>query len=556
MDKKTWLLTLVICCASGNQTLSWFREEAAARGLKFQHFHGGTGQYYLPESLGSGVALIDYDGDDDLDVYCLQGATLDPARKGWLPPAASPSNRLFRNMLREEKQLRFVDVTTAAGVAVPGYSLGAAVADYDADGDEDLLVTGVGRIALLQNKGNGTFRDVSLVAGINDSRISTSAAFLDYDHDNDLDLLVLSYVDFTVAGNKKCPDAKNRLDYCQPAQYHPLPAKLFRNEGGGKFSDQSQSSGIASAAGAGLGIALGDFNNDGWLDAYVANDGTPNHLWINQKNGRFLETALEAGAAYDDQGRALAGMGVSTGDFDNDGDEDLAVANLMGEGLSIYENDGNGEFRHASARRRITPPSLPFTGFGTGWADFDHDGRLDLFVANGSVRILDHLVKQPYPYGQRDQIFRNSGSAFEELRLPELEALEAGRGVAFGDLDQDGDVDLVLANSNGPLRLLLNQAPPGRSLSVELLRNKVNLPVEGSRVSVYLKDGRKLQRRSTRSGSYLSSNDPALHFGLGAESRAEKIVVDWPNGQRQEIEATSASRLKIFEKASAPNPKP
>lgn len=537
----------MICCASGNPIVSWFREEALARGLKFQHFHGGTGQYYLPESLGSGVALIDYDGDGDLDVYCLQGATLDPSRKGWLPAGAAPSNRLFRNMLREEKQLRFVDVTAASGTAITGYSLGAAAADYDSDGDEDLLITGVGRIVLLQNNGKGIFSDVTLASGIGDNRVSTSAAFFDYDRDGDLDLLVLSYVDFTVAGNKKCPDARNRLDYCQPSQYHPLPAKLFRNEGGGKFSNQSEFSGIASAAGAGLGIAIGDFNNDGWPDAYVANDGTPNHLWLNRQNGRFLETALEAGAAYDDQGRALAGMGTAAGDFDNDGDEDLLVANLMGEGLSLYENDGKAEFRHSSAKLRITPQSLPFTGFGTGWADFDHDGKLDLFVANGSVRILDDLAKQAYPYGQRDQIFRQMTSTFDEIRLPEFEALEAGRGVAFGDIDQDGDVDLLVVNSNGPMRLFLNQTPPGRSLRIVLARHHPGLSVEASRVCVVLKDGRKLYRRSTRSGSYLSGNDPALHFGLGPSAIVEKIIIDWPAGQRQEVGPPQGPQIKIVE---------
>jgi enediyne biosynthesis protein E4 len=279
---------------------------------------------------------------------------------------------------------------------------------------------------------------------------------------------------------------------------------------------------------------VADFNNDGWPDVYVANDGTPNHLWMNQRDGSFTETALAAGAAYDDQGRAQAGMGVSAADYDNDGDEDLIVANLMGETLALYENDGHAEFRHVTVERRLSRPSMPFTGFGAGWADFDHDGLLDLFIANGSVKILDELGSHPYPYGQRSQLFHNRGGYFDEIRSPALDMVAAARGAAFGDLDRDGDIDIVINNSNGPPRLLINErAPAGQSLTID---------AEGARVGVFRRGARPLWRRSTRSGSYLSSNDPAIHFGLGPQAVLEGIVIEWPDGSRQEVKPPALPR--------------
>jgi hypothetical protein len=517
----------------------WFREEAAVRGLRFRHFHGGTGRYYLPESLGSGVSLIDYDNDGDLDIYLPQGASLDPARPGF-PAGASPSSRLFRNLLAESGTLRFSDVTAAAGVQAPGYSMGAAVGDYDNDGLPDLFVTGVNRVILYRNLGGGRFADRTAEAGLsqdNENRITTGAAFFDYDRDNDLDLLVLSYVDFTIAGNKKCPGAQGRLDYCKPSVYHPLPARLFRNEGSGRFRDVSEASGIGGAAGAGLGLAIADFDSDGWLDVYVANDGTPNHLWMNRK-GRFEETALPAGVAYDDQGRAQAGMGVAAVDLDGDGDEDIAVTNLMGEGMAAYENDGRAEFAWASAHYRLTPNTLPFTGFGLAAADFDLDGALDLFLANGSVSILEDQPNSPYPYGQRNQLFR--GPSFEPVRLKSIESVEASRGAAYGDLDRDGDLDLVISNSNGPARLLLNQAAERGASSLA-----VETPGYGEMVGLKRRGKPTEWRRSSRAGSYLSSNDPAVYFALSPGQIPEQVSVRWIGGAETIITDIPAKRLVV-----------
>lgn len=545
MDKRIWLFIWIAFSPVGVRLRAdeWFTEEAESRGLRFRHFHGGTGRYYLPESLGSGAALIDYDNDGDLDIYMLQGAALEPGKDNWRPSSASASNRLFRNLLTESKRLAFEDVTARAGLTGTGYSMGAAVGDYDGDGFADLFITGVNRVTLFRNLGNGSFSDVTRAAGLdtgNHDLVTTGAAFFDYDRDGDLDLLVLSYVDFTITGNKACPDSRGRLDYCKPSVYQPLPARLFRNEGKGKFTDVSRASGIGNTSGAGLGIAIADFNGDGWLDAYIANDGTANHLWMNRRNGTFEETGLSAGAAYDDQGRAQAGMGVVAADLDMDGDEDIAVTNLMGEGHALYENNGGAEFTWGSAARKLTLPSLPFTGFGLVAADFDHDGRLDLFAANGSVSMLDSKLRQLYPYGQRNQLFRaRTEAGYEEVRSPILDLAEASRGAAFGDLDRDGDIDIVISNSNGPARLLLNQVGRGRSLTVD------TGAAEGALVTLRRAGQPEMRRRSTRAGSYLSSNDPAVHFGLGHSDAVEEIIVKWPDGSTSALKAPSGASVSI-----------
>ena len=438
-----------------------FREVAQETGLRFTHEPGAAGQYRLPEIIGSGVALLDYDGDGDLDVYLVQGS-----------PNARTSSRLFRNEMMKDRRLRFTDVTETAGVARRGWGMGAAVGDYDNDGDPDLYVTSFGSNTLYRNEGRGRFADVTSEAGVDDPRWSASAAFVDYDADGDLDLFVTAYVDFSEKGNKPCYDPAGQRDYCLPAEYRPLPARLFRNEGGGRFSDVTDPSGIGSAAGAGLGVVSTDANGDGFLDLYVANDGTKNHLWMNTGNGRFTEDGLMSGTAYDAAGRAEAGMGVAAADFDADGDEDLFVTNLIGETNTLYLNDGKGLFEDATVRLKLAAPSRPFTGFGTDWFDFDNDGWLDLFVANGAVAIVDVLRGRPYPYQQRNLLLRNEGGqGFRDLTGdagPALALEEVSRGAAFGDIDNDGDVDIVVSNNNGPARLLLNEQRSRHWLSIRL----------------------------------------------------------------------------------------
>jgi hypothetical protein len=518
-----------------------FQEVAAQVGLQFRHFTGATGEFYMPEIMGSGVALFDFDGDGDLDVYLPQGTLLDPNGDALFPPPPGQprGHRLFRNDLKPGGKLHFVDVTSQAGIERDVYGMGAAVGDYDNDGDLDLYVTNFGSNILYRNNGNGTFADVTREAGVDDERWSSSVAFLDYDRDGDLDLFVTNYIDFTTRGNRQCFAATGERDYCTPSIYRPVPSRLFRNEGAGKFTDVTRTSGIGNAFGPGLGVVCADFDGDGWLDIYVANDGAANLLWINKRDGTFEESALLSGVAYAADGVARAGMGVACGDFDNDGDEDLLVTNLRREGSTLYRNGGKGLFHDASAEFGLAHTSFLSTGFGTGWFDYDNDGRLDLFTANGAVTLLETLKGTPYPFAQRNQLFHNEGEnrRFVETTAaagPALALVEVGRGAAFGDIDNDGDLDIVVSNNNGPVRLLRNEAgSKGHWLEVRLEGVKDNRSALGARVAVLRKGMPTLWRRCATDGSYLSASDSRVHFGLGKFSAFEAVEVHWLNGERE-----------------------
>ena len=519
-----------------------FREVAREVGLDFHHFIGATGEYFFTEIMGSGVGLFDYDGDGDLDVYFLQGRMLDKTKKVSqslfpFPGQAPPRNRLFRNDLNEKGELRFNDVTGEAGVGHEGLGMGVAVGDYDEDDHLDFYLTNFGSNVLYHSNGDGTFTDVTREAGVDDPRLSASATFLDYDSDGDLDLYVTNYVSFTVNGNRKCGGAAR--DYCSPSVYEPLPDRLFRNEGNGKFTDIGEEAGLGTAFGAGLGVIAFDFNFDHRLDIYVANDGTPNQLWVNKGDGTFEDLGLISGTAYNIDGVAEAGMGVTAADFDGDGDEDLFVTHKRRETNTLYLNGGHAGFSDATYRSGLANPSVSYTGFGTLWFDYDHDGWLDLFVANGAVG-LDN--RQPsdsaYPYAQKTQLFRSDGKGrYQEIGAdiagPGLDLVEVSRGAAFGDIDNDGDVDIVIATNNGPARLLLNQIGSRQHwLGVRLQGEKsVHAGIYQARV-VVIREGRKpLWRRCHTDGSYLSANDSRVFFGLGPSPDLKGVAVYWPDGQ-------------------------
>ena len=523
-----------------------FTESAAAAGLTFTHMNGATGKYYLPEIMGAGVALFDYDNDGDLDVFLVQGGAIGP------PTRAAATCRLFRNDLTVaadgRRTLRFTDVTEAAGLALRGYGMGAAVGDYDNDGFQDLLVTSFGSLTLFHNNGNGTFTDVTKLAGVSDSGWSTSAAFFDYDRDGYLDLFVAHYVDFTTAANKLCNDPAGARDYCSPRAFRPVPARLFHNDGHGHFVDVSAASGITKAYGAGLGVAVGDYNGDGWLDLYVANDGTPNQLWINRHDGTFVDEGPLSGAALSPTGNPEGSMGIASGDFDLDGDEDLFVTNIVGETSVLYVNDGHGNFEDARARSGLAALTAAFTGFGTDWIDYDNDGWPDLFVANGAVNIVEALRGQPSPYRMRNQLFHNTGDRrFEETSAtagPAFARAEVSRGAAFGDIDNDGDVDIVVTNNNGPVRLLLNQVGARNHwLQIRLDQRPGNRFGIGAWVGVERAGRPTLWRRVRTDGSYLSASDVRLHFGLGSSPDVGAVVVQWPDGGRERWTAVAADRL-------------
>jgi hypothetical protein len=500
--------------------------------------------------MGAGAAVFDYDGDGDLDVYLLQGTMLDPSKsvdQARFPPPQQhwPGNRLFRNELVPSGELRFRDVTEEAGVGFQGYGMGVAVGDYDGDGDLDLYVTNFGPNVLFRNNGEGSFTDVTREAGVDDPRWSASAAFVDYDRDGDLDLYFANYIDFTITNNKECFDPTGARDYCTPTTYRPAPSRLFRNEGGGKFVDVSAKAGLGAAFGNGLGVTCADFDNDGWPDLYVANDGTANQLWLNKSDGTFEDIALMAGAAYSGDGRAEAGMGVTAADFDEDGDEDLFMTHLAQETNTLYVNNGRGEFRDETDRFGLGAVSMPYTGFGSQWFDYDNDGRLDLFIANGAVTILESLRGTAYPFHQRNLLLRGGeGGRYEEVSAQggaALELSEVSRGAAFGDIDNDGDIDIVVTNNNGPVRLLRNEVGAARpALTVRLRGSIGNREAIGARVALLRRGKPPLWRRAHRDGSYLSSSDIRVTLAVGNET-VEGMGVIWPRGAQERFENLPAA---------------
>jgi hypothetical protein len=417
--------------------------------------------------------------------------------------------------------------------------MGATVGDINNDGLPDLYVTNLGSNQMYLNKGDGKFVDVTKESGTDDPRWSTSASFFDYDRDGWLDLMIVNYADFSVTNSPNCYAATTARDYCTPRVFRAPGNRLFHNKGNGIFEDVTVAAGVSKEFGHGLGVVTADFNNDGWIDIYVANDGDPNQLWINQKNGTFVNDALLAGAAINRNGQAEAGMGVDAGDFDGNGTEDIFVTHLMDETNTLYVNLGETLFEDRTREAGLGMPGRRFTGFGTAFFDYDNDGWLDLFVANGAVQLLLDLVreKNPFPLGQPNQLFRNTGKgSFVEVTDAgaEFVLLEVSRGAAFGDVDNDGDTDVLVTNNNGPARLLLNQIGNKNHWIGLRLIGKNGRDVLGAQVDVVTANG-VLRRRVRTDGSYLSANDPRVLVGLGAASQVKLVRVRWMDGTVEEF---------------------
>ena len=523
-----------------------FKEVADEVGLKFRHYNGMTGKFYLPEIMGSGAALFDYDNDGDLDVFIVQGSVLEPGtRPGdtlfpWRE-AQPPRGRLFRNDLVVGKDgsrtIKFTDVTEKSGIVANGYGMGVAVGDINNDGWPDLYLTNLGHNQMFLNHRDGTFVDVTTKSATDDERWSTSASFFDYDRDGWLDLMVVNYADFSVSRSPVCYAATTAKDYCTPKAFRAPGNRLFHNKGNGEFEDVTVAAGVDKEFGHGLGVVTADFDDDGWIDIYTANDGDANQLWINQKNGTFKNEALLAGAALNRDGRAEAGMGVDAGDFDGNGTEDIFVTHLMDETHTLFTNLGKALFEDRTREAGLGMPGKRFTGFGTLFFDYDNDGWLDLLVVNGAVQLLPELMRRgdPYPLGQPAQLARNTGQGtFVDVSPqagPAFQLQEVGRGAAFGDIDNDGDVDVLITNSNGPARLLVNQ-PGNRNhwLGFKLIGRETNRDMLGARVEVVVSKNKTIWRRARTDGSYLSANDPRVIVGLGSVTQAELVRVRWPDG--------------------------
>ena len=526
-----------------------FKEVAEQVGLKFQHFNGMTGKFYLPEITGSGAALFDFDNDGDLDVFLVQGNVLEPNTKpaDTLFPwrgSQPPQGKLFRNDLTisrdGSRKLSFTDVTESSGIVANGYGMGVAVGDINNDGLPDLYVTNLGSNQMYLNKGKGKFADVTKESGTDDPRWSTSASFFDYDRDGWLDLMIVNYADFSVTNSPNCFAATTARDYCTPRVFHAPGNRLFHNKGNGTFEDVTAVAGVDKEFGHGLGIVTADFNDDGWIDIYVANDGDPNQLWINQKNGTFTNEALLAGAAINRNGQAEAGMGVDAGDFDGNATEDIFVTHLMDETNTLYTNISQGLFEDRTREAGLGMPGRRFTGFGTLFFDYDNDGWLDLFIANGAVQLLPDLVrkKDPFPLGQPNQLFHNigKGSLVEvtDQAGPELQRIEVSRGAAFGDIDNDGDTDVLVTNNNGPARLYLNQiGNQNHWLGLKVI-SKSGRDMLGARIEIIVSEKNVLRRRARTDGSYLSANDPRVLAGLGNASQVQTVRLRWPDGSDEE----------------------
>ncbi len=519
-------------------------------GLNFRHYNGMIGKLFLPEIMGSGAALFDYDNDGDLDVFIVQGNVFEPGTKPgdtlfpWRE-ATPPRGRLFRNDLVIGKdgtrQLKFTDATEKSGIVANGYGMGAAVGDVNNDGWPDLYLTNLGHNQLFLNQRDGTFIDVTKNSGTDDERWSTSASFVDYDRDGWLDLMVVNYAEFSVSKNPVCYAATTARDYCTPKAFRAPGNRLFHNKGNGVFEDVTSAARVDKEFGHGLGVITADFDDDGWMDIYVANDGDPNQLWINQKNGTFKNEALLAGAAVNRDGKAEAGMGVDAGDFDGDGTEDIFITHLMDETNTLFTNLGKGLFEDRTREAGLGMPGTRFTGFGTLFFDYDNDGWLDLLVVNGAVQLLPELARRgdPYPLGQPNQLFHNTGKGtFIEVSQKAGESfqmLEVSRGAAFGDIDNDGDVDVVVTNSNGPARLLLNQVGNRNHwLGLRLVGREIQRDMLGARIEVVLSKNKSIWRRVRTDGSYLSANDPRVIVGLSSDARPQVVRVRWPDGASAE----------------------
>ncbi len=551
-----------------------FTDRASEAGIEFVHFNGMSGAFDISEIMGAGVALFDYDNDGDLDVYFVQGGFLGPEADR---PAGAPTDRLFRNDLVVHadgtRTLRFTDATEASGFVARGYGMGVATGDFDNDGWVDLYRTALGPNQMFRNNRDGTFTDVTAQTGTGDPRWSVSASFVDVDRDGWLDLYVGNYLDHGVGDGIRCVTRTGERDYCGPRQYKAVPDRLYRNRRDGTFVDVTAEAGVARDYGAALGVAAADFDGDGWADIYVANDGEPNLLWINQRDGRFRNTALLAGAALNALGAAEGSMGVDAGDFDNDGDEDLFMTHLVAETNTLYVNDGSARFEDRTARVGLGIPSLPYTGFGTAWFDFDNDGWLDLFVANGAVRILDALAraKDPFPLHERNQLFRNLGTGrFEDVTARAgavFELSEVSRGAAFGDVDNDGDVDVLVTNNNGPARLLINHVGQrAHWIGLRLVGGSTSLTADpapdrgvggpgprdmlGARVGVFRGQGPPLWRRARADGSYASANDPRVLVGLGDAVAVPRIRVVWPSGRVEDWSDVAVGRWITLEEGT------
>ncbi|MGH9386830.1 MAG: CRTAC1 family protein [Vicinamibacterales bacterium] len=526
---------------ANNPALATFADFTRRAGINFRHTNGAFGKKYLPETMGSGCAFLDYDEDGWQDMF-LVNSTSWPGR----PPARSAS-ALYRN----NRDGTFSDVTARVGLGVEFYGMGVAAADFDNDDWTDIFVTGLGQSRLFKNLRGERFADVTSAAGLTDSGFATSAMWFDYDVDGRLDLFVAHYVEWAIGQDLFCTLDGTTKSYCTPESYKGQSGRLWRNRGDGTFEDVTKRAGLFDSTAKALGVALLDYNADGRMDVFVANDKQPNRLYENRGNGTFIDVAVSAGVAFNEAGVARAGMGVDAGDYDGSGRPSLVIGNFSNEMLALYTNEGKGLFIDEAPASALGPATLLSLTFGCFFFDYDLDGRLDIFTANGHVADDISRIQPKVTYAQPPHLFRNLGgrkfastsSSSAALRQPLV-----GRGAAFGDIDNDGDLDVLVTENNGPARLLRNDGGnASRWLRVKLIGGPANRHAIGSTVTLTLSSGDRQIRLVKTGSSYLSQSELPVTFGLGATGSATEIRVTWPGGASEVVKPTGVNRLLVIQ---------
>jgi hypothetical protein len=533
------LLLVVTSLASAQQIT--FRDITAQAGIHFTHNNGAFGRKYLPETMGPGCAFIDYDNDGWPDIVLVNGTN-------W-PGHPGPQSTL--KLYHNNHNGTFTDVTQRAGLAVPMFGLGLAVGDYDNDGFEDLFTSALGQSHLFRNNGNGTFSDVTRIAGLwGPNEFSTSAAWVDYDRDGKLDLVVANYVQWSIPGDLFCTLDGTKKSYCTPESYKGASARLWHNLGNGKFEDATQKANFYDPTSKSLGLAILDYNGDGWPDILLANDTQPNKLYLNKQNGTFEERGVSAGIAFSEDGVARAGMGVDAADYDRSGHPSIIITNFANQMLSLYHNEGNGLFVDEAPRTEVGRASLLTLGFGCFFFDYDNDGWPDILVADGHIENEIEKVQKRVSYAEPPHLFRNlGGGKFQEVTAslgPAFAAPRVARGAAYADIDNDGSLDVLMTTNGGRVYLFHNEGGANHSLRIKLKGTKSNR--DGIGAVVHVTSGSAKQWQMLRSGSsYLSQSELVLTFGLGKVTKADSIEVGWPSGQTDRLSNVDAGQTVTVE---------